>query len=437
MKTVHGMIALLAIVLTSGVVAQPKMLTIEESVRLGLENSKSLHASQMKSAYADAKANEMSALLYPSLKVQASYTRLSEVPEFKIPLPGFPPIFPFIPNTYAARASFQQPLFTGWKLQGAADNASYQADAARNDVTKDKAELMFAIKSQYWYLFKAKEVKRLADENVSQFSAHLQDAEHLLDQGLATTNDVLKVKVQLSNSNILQSDAANNVKLATITLNSTIGLPLDTEIGIASALTPSSREFPELQNLLGSAGTNRPDVLAMESRVRASDAAVSSAIGGWFPQIFLTGNYYYSRPNQRYIPTVDAFKDTWDFGVSLQFDIWNNLTTVHQTSQAKAQSAQLRDGLATLKDGITLEVTQCYLGYQQSVERIRLSELSVDQANESYRMTAEKFKSGLMTSTELIDAQVSLLQAKLQLTEALVEHELAEARLEKAIGEMH
>jgi outer membrane protein len=60
----------------------------------------------------------------------------------------------------------------------------------------------------------------------------------------------------------------------------------------------------------------------------------------------------------------------------------------------------------------------------------------VQQASENYRMTAEKFKSGLMTSTELIDAQVSLLQAKLQLTQALVDHELAEARLEKAIGEM-
>ena len=52
-------------------------------------------------------------------------------------------------------------------------------------------------------------------------------------------------------------------------------------------------------------------------------------------------------------------------------------------------------------------------------------------------MTAEKFKAGLLTSTELIDAQVSLLQSKMQLTDALVEHQLSEARLEKAIGKLH
>jgi outer membrane protein len=172
----------------------------------------------------------------------------------------------------------------------------------------------------------------------------------------------------------------------------------------------------------------------MESRIKASDAAVVSAAGGWFPQIFLTGNYYYSRPNQRIIPLQDAFKDTWDVGVSVQFDLWNGLTTIHQTSQAKSQYEQNKDLLATLKDGVALEVTQNYLNYQQSKERIRLSELTVQQSNENYRMTTEKFKAGLATSSDLLDAEVALLQSKLQLTQALVDHEISEARLMKSVG---
>lgn len=416
--------------------AQERTLTLEESVRIGLETSRVLHASRMKSEYAGAKANEMAALLYPSLKVQASYQRLSSVSEFKIPFPGIPTIFPYIPNMYTARASLQQPLFTGWKLQGAADNASYQAEAARSDVVRDRAELVFNIKSSYWNLYRAKEVKHLADENVNQVAAHLQDSENLMKQGLATTNDVLKVKVQLSNSRILQSDAANNVRLATISFNSLVGLPLETEIGISSPLTPTTKEFPDVQKLLKSALLQRPEILGMESRLRASEAAVVAAVGGWFPQIFLTGNYYYARPNQRIIPAKDEFNDTWDIGISIQFDLWNNLTPLHQTNQAKAQHEQTKDALATLKDGIALEVTQSYLSYQQAKERIRLSELGVQQANENYRMTAEKFKAGLTTSSELLDAEVALLQSKLQLTQALVDHELAEDRLEKAVGEL-
>jgi outer membrane protein TolC len=389
----------------------------------------------MKSEYAEAKAREVSASLYPSLKVQASYQRLSSVPEFKIPFPGIPTIFPYIADNYAARASFQQPLFTGWKLQGAANNASFQAEATRSDVVKDKGELVFSIKSAYWNLFRAREINRLADENVAQVSAHLEDIENLTKQGLVTTNDLLKVKVQLSNSRLLQSDAANNVQLATIVFNSTVRLPLQTDIEITSPLSPTSKEFGELEKLLTKAFMQRPEVLAMESRIKASDAAIVSAAGGWFPQIFLTGNYYYSRPNQRIIPVKDEFQDTWDVGVSVQFDLWNSLTTVHQTSQARSQHEQNKDFLATLKDGVTLEVTQNYLNYQQAKERIRLSELSVQHANESHRMASEKFKSGLTTSSELLDAEVALLQSKLQLTQALVDHELSEARLTKSVGD--
>ena len=427
---------MLCMITVSVTFAQKRPLTIEESLTIGLENSKVLHASQMRSEYAEAKAREVSASLYPSLKVQASYQRLSSVPEFKIPFPGIPTIFPYIADNYAARASFQQPLFTGWKLQGAADNASYQAEATRSDGIRDKNELVFSIKSAYWNLFRARQIKRLADENVTQVSAHLEDAENLSKQGLLTTNDLLKVKVQLSNSRILQSDAANNVQLATIIFNSTVGLPLQTDIEITSPLTPTSKEFGELGKLLTTAFMQRPDILAMELRIKASDAAIVSATGGWFPQIFLSGNYTYSRPNQRIIPLQDEFKDTWDLGVSIQFDLWNSLSTVHQTSQARSQHEQNKDLLATLKDGVTLDVTQNYLNYQQAKERIRLSELSVQQANENHRMASEKFKAGLTTSSELLDAEVALLQSKLQLTQALVDHEISEARLSKSVGDL-
>ncbi len=431
----HRVVAvLLSLIALQILAAQPRALTIAQSVQLGLENSKTFHSSQMRSEYASAKAAEVKAALFPSVRVQASYQRLSSVPEFKIPFPGVPTIFPYIANTYAARATILQPLFTGWRLQGAADNASLQAEAAQSDVVKDKAELILGIKSAYWTVYRAGEVRRLAGENLSQVEAHSRDIENLAQQGMATTNDVLKVKVQLANTRILLSDAAINLRLATIAFNSVIGLPLDTEIAIASLPAPAANEPLEAEKLVKTALVNRPELVGMELRVKAADAAVVAASGGWFPQAFLTGNYYYARPNQRIIPSVDKFNDTWDFGISLQFDLWNNLSTLHQTSQAKAQREQVRDALGTVRDGIVLEVTQSYLSWHQAKERIKLSELSVQQANENYRMGVEKFKTGSMTSSDLLDAEVMLLQSKVQLTNALVEQELAAAKLEKVMG---
>ncbi len=430
----NAVAVLIAIVLVRQLPAQQRSFTIEESIRIGLENSKVLHASQMRAEYADAKASEAAATLYPSVRVQAAYQKLSSVPEFRIPIPGNVVIFPIVLNTYNARATLQQPLFTGWKLQAAADNAEFQAEASRHDLAKDRAELIYNIKAAYWNLYRAREVKRLADENVNQITAHLMDVENLLKQGMATRNDVLKVQVQLSNSKILQSDAGNNAQLAMLAFNSTIGLPLETEVDLASSPTSQTKDFPEVSKLVTAAFEQRPEIQGMEWCLKATDAGITAAKGGWLPQVFLTGSYYYARPNPRIFPAKDEFKDSWDIGISLQFDIWNNLTSLHQTNAATAQHEQTKDVLSTLRDGITLEVTQNYLAFNQSKQRIRLSELGVEQASENYRVTAEKFKAGLTTNSELLDAEVALLQSKLQLTQALVEYGLAEARLEKAVG---
>jgi outer membrane protein len=88
-----------------------------------------------------------------------------------------------------------------------------------------------------------------------------------------------------------------------------------------------------------------------------------------------------------------------------------------------------------MKDGVMLEVTQSYLGVNQFKERKAVAEQGVKQAEENYRITNDKYKKGLMPNSELLDAEVALLQAKLNLTQSLVDYELSMARLSKAIGE--
>jgi outer membrane protein len=415
--------------------AQVKLLTLEESIAIGLEKSKTLHASLMRSEYAEAKSSEAAAALYPSLKVQAGYTRLSDVPAFRIPLPGNAVEFPVIVNNYTARATVSQPLYTGWKLQGAAEMARSTASAAQSDLAKDRSEFVFAVTSAYWNLYRAREVKRLSDESVSQFSRHLDDIENMMKQGITTINDVLKVKVQRANALVMQSDAENTVRIAMLSLNSLIGLPLGTETAIASPLTPASHTYPDVSALITTAMAARPDIQSSASRITGAESGIAAARGGWLPQLMLTGNYYYSRPNQRIFPAVDAFKDTWDVGISLQFDVWNNLTTLYQTDAARAQYEQAKDAMGVLKDAVVLDVTQSYLSFEQARKRIELSQLGVDQADENLRVNQEKFSHGYAVSSDLLDAEVASLQAKLQLTQALVEYELAKARVDKAVGE--
>ncbi|HEY6951343.1 MAG TPA: TolC family protein [Bacteroidota bacterium] len=441
--SVQRTVVLLSIVLSVAGTARTQQvvdLSVEQALQTGFDKSRALHASLMKVQYADAKSGETNAMLLPSLKFGGAYTRLSSVPSFVVNLPLPPPapshfvLSPAILDNYNLRVTVQQPLFTGWKVRSAVDAADFSAQATQKEYEKDKGELVFNIKSAYWNLFKAIELQKVVDENVAQIKAHVKDAQSWQSQGLITTNDVLKVQVQLSEAQLRQIDARNAVQLARIGLNNTIGLPLDTEIRLTSTLDDQSVQFDALPNLIRQAQERRAEIGAMEYRVKAGESGVTLANSNWFPQVYLTGNYYFNRPNQRYQPMVDAFKDTWDFGIGMSFDIWNWGTTIHQADEARAQLAQAQDGLAQLQDAVSLDVTGNYLNLQRAKERIAVAQEGVKQAEENYRITDNKFKQGLSVNTDLLDAEVALLQAKTNYTQALTDFAIAEAGLERSIG---
>jgi len=427
---------LFVIAAVSSITAQEKLsLTIEHAIETGIQNSKMLHLSLMKVKGAEAKVKEANALRLPSLKLNARYTRLSEVDPFIISTPfGSFPIAPGIFDAWGAQATLAQPVFMGFKLSGNVELNEQLSKATNEDYNKDKSELVFNIKNAYWSLFKATQFKTVMDETVDQVKAHLEDARNLEKAGMMTKNDILKLEVQLSTVLYQQIEAENAVKLAMVALNSTIGIALNTQIKVESSARLTETGFDEVDKLIADAISNRADVKAADARVKASEAGITLAKSSWYPQISLYGNYYYNKPNQRIMPTRSQFDATWDAGVNMSMNVWDWMTTAHQTDQAEANAAQAKDGLGMIKDGITLEVTQNYLNMKQAYKKIKLAELTVQQAEENMRVTSGKFKNGLATSADVIDADTALITAKTNLSTATVDCELAKAKLEKSIG---
>ncbi|TSA26518.1 MAG: TolC family protein [Ignavibacteriales bacterium] len=416
--------------------AQEKLsLTVEQAIEIGLQNSKTLHSSLMKVKSADARISEMNAMRLPSLKLSAGYRKLSSVEAFSIQGPTGPiTIAPSILDNYSTTLTLSQPLFTGFRLLSNSNIAEYTAGSTNEEYNKDKVELVFNIKNAYWSLFKATQLKKVMDDNVLMVKAHLDDAKNLMKVGMMTQNDVLKLDVQLSDMMFKQIDAENAVKLSIVALNSVLSIPLTTNIEIISSANLTTANYSELNKLIGDAVEQRPEIKSADYRIKASEAGVTMARSSWYPQISLYGNYYYSRPNQRIFPSKDEFKDTWDAGVNLSLNVWDWLTTAHQTEQAQATLAQAVDGIGIIKDNITLEVTQNYLSINQAKRKIDISELTVKQATENMRMTADKFKNGLALSSDVIDAETSQSTAKINYTNSIVDYELAKARLDKSIG---
>ena len=434
-------ILLTCILLFTGIFSVPvsaqevRDLTLDESIQIGLQNSELIHSSKMKVNYAEARLSEINTNRLPSLKLNASYTRLSEIEPFILTTPfGSFDIVPSIVNNYNIKLSLQQPLFTGFKLLSSSDIAEYSYEAQKQNYTRDEQQLVLDIKNAYWNLFKVIKVKSAVDENVDLINAHLTDIKNFFDQGLATKNDVLKVQVQLAEAQLRQIDAKNNVELAKSSLNNVVGLPLSSNISVQTDVSIIEEPVSDLDQLIKEAMENRPELKAMDFQLKAGESGITLAESNWYPQIYLTGNYYYSRPNQRIFPAEDKFNGTWDVGVGLSWDIWNWLSTSDQTKEAEAQYEQVKDSYKSLKDGITLEVTQNYLNLLKAKEKVTTANQSVHQAEENYRVTDETFKNGLVLNSDLLDAEFALMQAKTNYVQSVADYELAKANLEKSIG---
>lgn len=413
-------------------------LTIDDAIQIGLQKSKGLHSSLMAVEYARAKSAEANARLFPMVQLVGAYTRLSDVPPAQVSLPVLAQpvtLSPSVMNNYSVKVTVQQPLFTGFRLQSNADLAEHTTEATEKDYDKARADLILDIRRAYWNLSQAIGLQSVVDENVERMQEHLRYVESLQRAGMVTPNEVLKVEVQLSESKLRQIDMRNNVQLARMSLNNLLGVSLHTEIEPATRVTHGQGKDEALSGLVQQAMERRPELKSMESRVKAASAAVSIARSTWFPQIYLTGNFYSSRPNQRLFPAQDVFKDTWDVGIAVSFDVWNWGTTVHQTDQARANLSRMDDGLAQLKDDIAMDVTSNYLTLLRAQERIAVADNGVAQAEENCRVLDARFKQGLSVIADVLDAEVALLQAKTSYTQSLVDFELAQAGLAHAIGE--
>jgi outer membrane protein len=417
-----------------------RSLTIEECVGIGLTYSKSLYGSLMNVREADARVGEATAKRLPSLKLQASYTRLSPVPPYvlEVNIPPLPymsfTISPSIRNSTNLQLTLQQPLFTGFALESLSRAARFSARAAQQTYNRDRNELVYGIQSAYWTLVRASELKKLLDENVGMIQAHHEDVRRLFEQGLAKNNDVLKVQVQLASTRVSQLEATNGVTLSMMALDSLLGLPLETEIDPTSRPESTAAALTEAQAMVEQALRERPEMKAVADQIEAAKAGLRAARSGRYPQVFLVGNYYYSNPNPRVMPVEAVFNDTWDVSLALSFDLWNNRSTTFQTRQARARLEQAKAGQAQLRDGIVLDVRKSQYDLQQARQKIDLAEEAVRQAEENYRITHERFKAGLTTNSELLDAEVFLLQTKVSRTEARIEFKLAGARLTKSLG---
>ena len=164
---------------------------------------------------------------------------------------------------------------------------------------------------------------------------------------------------------------------------------------------------------------------------RAREAAVSADAR---PQIGVNAGYDYARPNPRVFPRIGEWHDSWDASVNLSWSLWDGGRRRAQLAETVAASQAIRARAAEFDREVSFEVQQRRVEVDSSRAAIEAAEDGVRSAVEAQRVVQERYRAGVVTNTDVLDANLAVLQSELDLTRARANARLAEARLERAVG---
>jgi outer membrane protein len=430
-------VLILAVVcVAQSVSAQPPLgLTVDDAIRRGLEASHRLAEAAARADMSAAVVDQRRAGSLPQISAQAGYSRTNHVEEFGVLLPNnqLRVIYPDVPDNYRSRLDVQWPIYTGGRLDALERAARAEAGASSDDLAAARSDLRLEITRAYWALVTAGESQQVVDESLNRVRAHLRDVRNQLDAGLIPPSDVLSVEAQESRQRMFTIQARTTRENAEVELARLIGEP-GVAIEPSAAFDPPPPRTSPLESLVDEARRQRPERAALLKRIGASEGRQDAAAAGLKPTIAIAGGVDYARPNPRIFPRTEAWRESWDAGVNAVWPLFDGGRSRAEVAEASAATRGMRERLAEFDSVLTVEIRQRMNELVASRAAIEAATDAVRSATEARRVIGERFAAGVAVSVDVLDAQVALLQAGLDRTQAIATARLAEARLDRALG---
>ena len=387
-----------------------KSISLNEAISLSLRNSKQLKNSQAKIEEATAALKEAVERRLPDVKVSGSWMWLSNanIDVKSKSNSGNQSGSPDVSQAMYGIVNASLPIYTGGRIRYGIESSRYLAEATKLDADNDRQTVIQNTIEAYINLFKARSSVALVQENLAEARQRVKDFSNLERNGLLARNDLLKAELQTSNVELALLDAENNWKLANVNMNLLLGLPDQTELVPDSAMMNQTFSLKSLDEYVQAAYQGRRDINSVELKKKAAETAVKATRAEFYPSVALTSGYIAAD-----IPKVVTVTNAITFGPGLSYNIGSLWKTKSKVQQAEAKAKQAAIGQSMLKDEIRLQVNQGYLTFLSSQKKIEVYTKATEQANENYKIVLNKYNNSLATTTDLLDADVARLQAKM------------------------
>jgi len=436
MKKISKLNFIFALLIVGGSVQaqEKKLLTLNEAVKLGLENSKNLKIDAAKVQEATANFLEAKNNRLPGLKVSGTALALANADvNLKILKPSEGGGNAVKANSaFLAQVSASMPIYAGGKIKYGIQSAEYLIEAAKLNAENNQVQIAYNIAQAYNNLFKANQAIQVLTENLASSEKRDETFLKLENNGVIARNDRLKANLQTSNLELQLLEAENNFKIATINMDLLLGLPESTEIEIPENYIEDSSLMEPVSYYVAEAFKNRKDLQALDFQKKSSLLSIKSAKAESLPTVALTGGYIAAD-----VPNVLTVLNAANIGVGINYNIDNLWKKNSSLVRAEARDEQLSLSNDLLNDQIKLEINRDYQNAVYAEKRIAIYEKSSLQADENYRVTKNKYDNGLATITELLDADSAQIVTHVNVINAKADAALAYRKLLQSTGTLN
>lgn len=406
---------------------KPLRLTLDECVRMALEQNHDIHLVREALVQAKAEVEQARSVMLPFLGAEASYTRLDKDLAFAL---GPQSITFMEQDMYKAGIVLRQPIFMGGRLQAARRAAEYSRAAKAQETRSVQEEIVFQVSRAYWTAQVAKKFQKVAAEAVRTLKAHKHDVAILVREGAAPKIDLLRTQTELANSQKQLNVADNALDLALSALKNLLVVPLNTQVILTEGLSHPDSLKGDLGAFTGLAISKRPELLSLKNMVAAAKQGLRAAIGEYLPNIGLEGRYEYLRGEIRELEGDYH----WTVGVFVSIPLWNWGQTAAKVKKARSKLAQAKTQLQKTEDRIRLEVRRAFLELGKAEKNLGVVKSGLESAREAFRLARVRYQAGEGTNADVLDARTALSRAEANCAQALFEYNLALAALRRATG---
>jgi outer membrane protein len=451
--------------------AQGRVLTVDGAVAEALRNDPGVTSSTFDWLGSQASAEAARDKMLPSVTLSAGYMKLSELPSSAISAPStgnaeedaivgsvasmLSGMFPDLTNSTTFKVGVQYPIFAGFRITEAANLAKLQAQGKGIGVEMVKRGLAFEVRRAYWETVRSGFGVQTLAKNLDLTRLYDKQVADRVAQGLATDADRLTADLRVSQAELSLADAVAgrtraNLVLATLIGDETSAASLSSSLDADGALPFSLSTEPE-EVTMAESGTaigpgndpaeliplalsRRPETRASSISVDAAERAAIVARGGLYPTVALVGDYVYADPNQRVLSATDKFTGTWDVGVQVSIDLGGIPGNLAQGRAGADQVGKAKSDAEKQMKTVVLDVRTCILNLERMRRDLELTKRMVPQATENLRVTRQKYDNGMVSDSDVLGAEVGLLQAEYAVTSTQIDVRIASADLDRSVA---